>query len=96
MQEPYREGAYLAALQVGRQAPLGLAMPQAFIRRETCRQRRSEGTLTVAGKRFSLPSRHRHLDQVAIGYAAWDLDAVFLVHHSTDVIFRARLGPVGN
>ena len=82
---------YVAAPQVGRQAPLGLAMTQAFTRRETRRQRRSDGTLSVAGKRFTLPSRHRHLDQVAIRYAAWDLDAVFLVHPHTDIILERLL-----
>ena len=32
----------------------------------TRRQRRSDGTLSLAGKRFELPSRYRHLERPAI------------------------------
>ena len=46
---------YLAADEVGRIAPDSQARAQAF--RE---QRRAEGTVSLAGKRFELPNPYRH------------------------------------
>ena len=77
----------------GRVAPAGLELAQAFTRRETRQQRRSDGSIVLTGKRFSIPSRYRHLDQVAVRYASWDLDTVFLAHPETDAILE-RLLPV--
>ena len=49
------------------------------------KQRRSDGTLTVEGVRFELPSRFRHLDKVVVRYARWDLSCIELVDEHTDV-----------
>lgn len=84
---------YLASPHVGRVAPTGVALAQAFTRRETREQRRSDGSISLAGKRFSIPSRYRHLDRVAVRYASWDLDSVFLAHPDTEAILE-RLLPV--
>ena len=35
--------------------------------------RRAEGTLSLAGTRFEIPSRLRHLSEVHVRYARWDL-----------------------
>lgn len=86
-------GRYLASPHVGRVAPTGIELAQAFTRRETRQQRRSDGSIVLTGKRFSIPSRYRHLDQVAVRYASWDLDTVFLTHPETDSILE-RLLPV--
>lgn len=64
---------------VGRQAPGSDALRHAF-RTEVLRtQRRSDGTITVEGVRFELPSAYRVLLRPAVRYARWDLSSVDLV-----------------
>ena len=43
------------------------------------RQRRSDGTVTLDGQRFELPSRYRHLSEVILRYARWDFSRVDLI-----------------
>ena len=49
-------------------------------------QRRSDGTISLAGRRFEIPSRYRHLERVPIRYARWDLRSVDLVDAHTQQI----------
>jgi hypothetical protein len=64
---------------VGRQAPGSDALRRAF-RTEVIRtQRRSDGTITVEGVRFELPSAYRVLLRPAVRYARWNLGSVDLV-----------------
>ena len=51
----------------------------AFTVSKTRIQRRSDGTISVEGKRFEVPARFRHLRQLYIGYASWDLRSVWLL-----------------
>lgn len=61
----------------------------AFTVGQTRIQRRSDGTLSVAGRRFEVPSRFRHLRQLHIRYATWDLRGVWLLDdHSGAVLER--------
>lgn len=46
-------------------------------------QRRSDGTLTVHGVRFELPSRYRVLLRPVVRYARWDLSSIDLVDERT-------------
>jgi transposase InsO family protein len=46
-------------------------------------QRRSDGTITVEGVRFEVPSRYRALAQVSVRVARWDLSNVDLVDART-------------
>jgi len=57
---------YQSAPHVGRPAPTGTELTQVFTRRESRRQRRSDGTITVGGRRFELPSRYRHLTSILV------------------------------
>ena len=84
---------YQSAPHVGRPAPGGAELAQVFTRREPRRQRRSDGTITVGGRRFELPSRYRHLTKILVRYATWDLDHVFIANPDTDRILE-RLFPV--
>ena len=61
-------------------------MRQAFRAQVARTQRRSDGTLSLEGRRFELPSRYRHLDRVWVRYARWDLRAVDLVDPHTGAI----------
>jgi transposase InsO family protein len=78
---------YLDAPGVGRDCPDSLTLRQAFRCTVTRRQRRSDGTLSLAGKRFEIPSRYRHLERPTVRYARWDLRAVDLIDpHTGDIL----------
>jgi putative transposase len=49
-------------------------------------QRRSDGTLSLAGIRFEIPSRFGHLEELAVRYASWDLSVVHLADPKTGAL----------
>ena len=57
---------YLDSPAVGRECPDSASLRRAFRCTVTRRQRRSDGTVSLAGKRFEIPSRYRHLEQVRL------------------------------
>lgn len=72
--ERYRTGP-----DVGRPSPGSDELRRAF-RAEVIRtQRRSDGTFSLAGRRFEVPSRYRHLARLTVRYARWDLSTVDLI-----------------
>ncbi len=70
---------FLEGPSVARPSPSSDELRRAFRREELRSQRRSDGTLTVAGVRFEIPSRYRTLSRPAVRYASWDLSTVDLV-----------------
>lgn len=68
---------------VGRESPASDALRRAFRAEETRTQRKSDGTVSVLGRRFEIPSRYRHLERVRIRYASWDLTSLDLVDPRT-------------
>jgi hypothetical protein len=56
-------------------------------------QRRSDGTLTLEGIRFEVPSRFGHLTELWLRYASWDLSTVYLADPKTGTIL-CRIYPV--
>jgi putative transposase len=70
---------YLAGPNVGRECPGSEALRAAFRIELKRRQRRSDGTVSLAGQRFEIPSRYRHLPDVRLRYARWDLSRVDLI-----------------
>ena len=70
---------FRTAKDVGRDSPSSAELKRAFKTQVIRRPRRSDGTVSLAGQRFELPSRYRHLTQVTLRYARWDLAAVELV-----------------
>src|SRR3989338_3074217 len=61
------------APEVGRESPDAQALRRA-LRAEVVRTpRRSDGTLSLEGRRFELPTRYRALRRVHVRYARWDL-----------------------
>ena len=80
---------YLAGPEVGRPSPSSEALRRAF-RAEVARtQRRSDGTVSLEGRRFEVPARYRHLTRLHVRYARWDLGAVDLIDPHTQVILCA-------
>ena len=77
---------YLAGPNVARPCPAGAVLSAAFRIEVKRRQRRSDGTVSLEGTRFEIPSRYRHLEQVHVQYARWDLSRVDLVDPRTGAI----------
>jgi transposase InsO family protein len=75
---------WLGGPSVVREAPLPSVLEAAFRRTVHRRQRRSDGTLTIQGRRFEIPSCYAHLDRLGVRYASWDLGQVHLVDRRTD------------
>ena len=70
---------FLNATSVARDCPNSQALRRAFRCTVTRKQRRSDGTISLAGKRFEIPARYRHLERPMIRYARWDLSSVELI-----------------
>ena len=80
---------YLAGPNVRRECPATAALSAAFRIEVKRRQRRSDGTASLAGERFEIPARYRHLEIVHLQYARWDLTRVDLVEPRTGLILCA-------
>ena len=70
---------YLAGPNVHRACPSTAELAAAFRIEVTRTQRRSDGTVSLEGQRFEIPAAFRHLGQVQLRYARWDLSRVDLV-----------------
>jgi hypothetical protein len=77
---------YLDSRHVGRDCPDSATLRRAFRRTITRCQRRSDGTLSLAGRRFEIPNRYRHLEKPHVRYARWDLRSVDLIDPHTQEI----------
>ena len=80
---------YLASPNVSRECPGTAALAQAFRIEVTRRQRRSDGTVSLAGQRFEIPAQYRQLANVQLRYARWDLSLVDLVDARTGALVCA-------
>ena len=74
---------YLAGSNVARPCPGSAVLTSSFCIEVARRQRRPDGTVSLGGKRFEIPARYRHLAQVHLRYARWDLSKVDLVDGRT-------------
>ena len=63
---------------LGRTCPSSDELRLRFTCIERRTQRLSDGTVSVEGVRFEIPSRFRHLKRVAVRYASWDLARAWL------------------
>jgi transposase InsO family protein len=68
---------------VGLESPSAEALRRAFRAQLVRTQRRSDGTVTLFGCRFEVPSRFRHLERLCLRAARWDLRAVDLIDERT-------------
>ncbi len=83
----------LAGPSVGRPCPEPEALRRAFRVRESRTQRRTDGTVSIEGVRFEVPSRLRHLERLEVRYARWDLSSADVVDPNTGVVI-ATLHPL--
>jgi transposase InsO family protein len=83
---------FLAGPSVMRPCPDSNTLRLAFTRTERRMQRKSDGTLVLEGRRFEVPDRYRHLTQLEVRYAGWDLSHVHLVDERSGTVL-CRLFP---
>lgn len=74
---------YLQGPDVGRPSPDSDALRRAFRMEVTRLQRLSDGTVTVEGVRFEVPSAYRTLRRLRLRVARWNLSSVALVDPRT-------------
>jgi len=80
---------FINVKDVGRACPQSERLRQAFTAQCARTQRKSDGTISVEGIRFELPSRYRHFEKVTVRYANWDLSHVYLTdERSAQVLTR--------
>ena len=84
---------YLEGRDVGRPCPSTEELALAFAAEATRTQRRSDGTISLEGRRFEIPSRYGHFPRVRLRYASWDLGRVHLVDPDTGLVLT-RLFPL--
>lgn len=77
---------WLAGPSVSRAAPSLEDLRRAFTACQVRIPRRSDGTISVGGRRFEVPDRLRHLNRLAIRFAAWDLRQILLVDEHTGAV----------
>jgi transposase InsO family protein len=74
---------YRAGPDVGRPCPDSDTLRRAFRIEVRRTQRLSDGSLSLAGQRFEVPTRFRHIKRLCLRYARWDLTRVDLVDEHT-------------
>ncbi len=80
---------YMQGPSVGRDSPSSDTLRSAFRMQLKRKQRRSDGTVSIYGCRYEIPSRYQHLESVYIHVARWDLTRVDLVDiHDNKVLCR--------
>ena len=84
---------WLDGRSAGRECPSVDDLRLAFTTSQVRTQRRSDGTISIAGTRFEAPARFSHLRKIQIRYASWDLSHVWLMDENTGVDLQ-RLYPV--
>jgi transposase InsO family protein len=82
---------FLAGPEVTRSCPSSDELRQCFMAEQSRTQRKSDGTISVDGRRFEVPSRYRHLDRVVIRYAQWDLSHLYMVDERSGTVLSRIL-----
>jgi putative transposase len=76
---------YLQGPDVGRPCPDTSTLRHAFCMRAKRKQRKSDGSFSLAGKRFEVPSQYKHLEVLHMHYARWDLSYVTLIDPHSNI-----------
>jgi len=78
--------SHVSGKDVGRPCPSSEELLNAFTAQARRIQRRSDGTVSIEGVRFEVPSRYRHLTRIGFRYATWDLSHVYMADERTGQI----------
>lgn len=71
---------------VSRTAPSQNELKRSFTVRESRKQRRSDGTISINGVRFEIPSRFSHMPNLSVCFANWDKSIAWIVEPRTNSI----------
>ncbi len=77
---------FINAPNVSRPCPSSAELKAAFMRETTRIQRRNDGTVSINAKRFEVPGRYRHMRELRVSYAEWDLSIVHLLDATGTVL----------
>lgn len=80
---------YLQDHDVGRTCLDSKALQKAFRKQAQRKQRRSDGTISLEGKRFEVPDAYHTLVYITVRYAYWDLSVIDMVDPDTSNILAA-------
>ena len=80
---------FISATNVGRPCPDSDTLRRAFRCKVKRIQRRSDGTVRLEGTRLEVPARYRHLQQLWLRYARWDLRLVDLIDEASGKVLCA-------
>lgn len=78
---------------VSRNTPSMEELVKSFMHDERRRLRSTDCTISLAGKRFEIPYQYRHLGEVIVRYAQWDLSRVYLIDRLMNKII-SRIYPL--
>lgn len=84
---------YIKDPDVSRPCPDSTTLRHAFCDQVKRKQRKSDGTLSLHGKRFEVPSHYRSMANLSIRYARWDLGHVSLVDPNNNNLPLCMLYP---
>jgi hypothetical protein len=84
---------FLESPDVSRVCPAADDLRLAFCQEVSRTQRKSDGTISIKGVRFEIPSRFRHLPCLSVRYASWDLGYVHLTDPRSGKVL-ARIYPL--
>lgn len=84
---------FVQSPNLSRPCPDSAALRRAFCRTVSRKTRRSDGTVALAGARYEIPNRYRHLERVRLSYAQWNLSEVELLDPNTPTPL-CRLYPI--
>lgn len=77
---------YLESKSVGRPSPSAQQLQEAFTTEISRIQRRSDGSISLLGVRFEIPSRYGHMQKLFVRFASWDPSCVYLCDSKTGTI----------
>jgi hypothetical protein len=84
---------FLESPNVGRDSPSLEDLRIAFCAESSRSQRQSDSTISLAGVRYEIPGRYRHLPRISVRYAGWDLSHVYMIDGRTGTMLT-RLYPL--
>lgn len=76
---------YLQSANVGRPCPNIEKLNLAFSAEVKRKQRKSDGTFTLEGCRFEVPSQYRHFEVLHVRYTRWNLSQAILVDPQSSI-----------
>jgi putative transposase len=84
---------YLSFKSVLRDCPDSQDLRKRFRRIEKRKTRRTDGTISLEGKRFEIPQRYRHMESMTVQFSLWDLSDVDIICKETGKIL-CQIGPL--